>query len=160
MGVAGRGTAEVGVADPPTTAHDARAKFTLRWTRWINHAVYAGFVIVAFEPIVDPLPNIADHVVEAKCVGYFLTDRMCRQIRIVESSTQSDQVRRRSLCRHLLGIGDNRGIGILFENFGPRKWLCFASKSNCLKWAHSVEKRHETPISEVEASDRAVKSKI
>ena len=82
------------------------------------------------------------------------SDSHCR------SSTRSDQVRRSSLCRRLLGISDNLGIGILLENFSPRKWLRVASKSNCLKWAPSVEKRHETPISEVEASERAVKSKI
>ena len=43
------------------------------------------------------------------------SDSHCR------SSTRSDQVLRRSLCRRLLGIGDNLGIGILLENFGPRK---------------------------------------
>ena len=72
--VAVRGTAEVGVAAPPPAAQDARTKFTLRWTHWINHTVCAGFIIVAFIPILAPLIDIADHVVETKCIGGFLGD--------------------------------------------------------------------------------------
>ena len=64
--VAARGTAVAGEEAPPPAAQDAQPKFTLRWTRWINHTVCAGFVIVDFITVVGQFKDIPDHVVKTK----------------------------------------------------------------------------------------------